>query len=42
MRYKLCDEAEWLLDGDTAYQVDNVVVVALRDLFHHLNLSEEV
>ena len=42
MRYKLRDETEWLLDGDTAHQVDNVVVVTFRNLLHHLYLSEKV
>lgn len=38
----LCDETEGLLDGDAADQVDNVIVVAFRDLLHHLYLCEEV
>lgn len=42
MRYELCDEAERLLDGDTANQIDNMVVVALGNLLHHFNLSEKV
>ena len=42
MRDELGDEAEWLLDGDAADQVDDVVVVALGDLLHHFNLGEKV
>ena len=42
MRHVLRDETERLLDGDTAYEVDNVIVVAFRYLLHHLYLGEEV
>ena len=42
MRNKLGDETERLLDGDTANQVDYVIVVAFRYLLHHLYLSEKV
>ena len=39
---KLCNEAEWLLDGDTANERDHMRIVALSDLLHCINLIEKV
>ena len=39
---KLCDEAEWLLDGDTAKETNHMRVLTLSYLLHHLYLREEV
>ena len=35
---KLCDEAEWLLDGDTAKETNHMRILALGYLLHRLNL----
>ena len=35
---KLCDEAEWLLDGDTAKETNHISILTLSYLLHHLNL----
>ena len=42
MRNKLSDEAERLLKCDTAHHVDNMRVVSLCYLLHHLNLTQEI
>ena len=42
MLHKLCDETEWLLDGDTANECDHMRIVALSDLLHRINLTEKV
>lgn len=42
MFHKLCDETEWLLNGDTAHQADHMWVVSLGYLLHCINLVEEV
>ena len=42
MLHKLCDEAERLLDGDTANECDHMRIVALSDLLHRVNLTEKV
>ena len=39
---KLCYEAEWLLDGDTAKEINHVRVLTLSYLLNHLYLREEV
>ena len=39
---KLSDEAEWLLDGDTTDERDDMRVVALGNLLHCINLIEKV
>ncbi len=39
MRDKLCDEAQRLLNGDTAQHVDNMRVFALGNFLHHVNLT---
>ena len=39
---KLCDEAEWLLDGDTTKETNHMRVLALSYLLHHLYLREKV
>ena len=35
---KLCDEAEGLLNGDTAKETNHMRVLTLSYLLHHLNL----
>ena len=35
---KLRDEAEWLLDGDTAKETNHMRVLTLSYLLHHLDL----
>ena len=35
---KLCDEAEWFLDGDTAKKTNHMRILTLSYLFHHLYL----
>ena len=35
---KLCDEAEWFLDGDTAKETNHMRILTLSYLLHHLNL----
>ena len=35
---ELCDEAEWLLDGDTAKETNHMRILTLSYLLHHLDL----
>ena len=42
MRNKLRDKTQWLLGGDTSHHVHDVRVVALCNLFHHLNFIQKV
>ncbi len=35
---ELRDEAEWLLDGDTAKETNHMRILTLSYLLHHLNL----
>ena len=35
---ELCDEAEWLLDGDAAKETNHMSILTLSYLLHHLNL----
>ena len=36
---KLCDEAEWLLDGDTAKETNHMRILTLSYLLHQSSLS---
>lgn len=42
MFHKLSNEAERFLDGDAANETDHVRIVALGNLFHCVDLVEEV
>ena len=40
--HKLCEQTQWLLDCHTSNEIDDMWVVALGDLFHGVNLMDEV
>ncbi len=42
MTHKLCDKTQWLLHRHTANKVNNMRIVGLSNLFHCVNLVQEV